>query len=70
MIRRWRHVKGNARRSRGGQTILRSTAAAILEAVKGFHRLKGHNDLPTLMATLHARHHQLGIAGESVEHVA
>jgi hypothetical protein len=41
----------------------------ILEAVKGFRRLKGHKDMPKLLAGLRARDQQLGIA-VSVEHVA
>jgi hypothetical protein len=45
------------------------TAAAILEAVKGFRRLKGHKDMPKLVAALRARDQQLGIR-ESAEHVA
>ena len=34
--------------------VLRWTAAAILEAVKGFRRLKGHKDMPKLLAGLRA----------------
>ena len=49
--------------------VLRWTAAAILEAVKGFRRLKGHKDMPRLVAALRARDQQLGI-GVSVENVA
>ena len=30
--------------------VLRWTAAAVLEAVKGFRRLKGHKDMPKLVA--------------------
>jgi transposase-like protein len=36
-------------------------AAAILEAVKGLRRLKGHRDMPQLVAALRARDRQLGI---------
>ena len=49
--------------------VLRWTAAGILDAVKGFHRLKGHKDMPKLLASLRARDQQLGIA-VSVENVA
>jgi putative transposase len=49
--------------------VLRWTAAAILEAVKGFRRLKGHADMPKLVAALRARDQQLGIS-VSVEDVA
>ncbi len=69
LISRTRHVKRNVKRWRGGQMVLRWTAAAILEAVKGFRRLKGHKDMPTLVAALRARDQQLGIA-VSVENVA
>ena len=33
----------------------------VLEAVKGFRRLKGHRDRPTLVATLRARDQRLGL---------
>lgn len=69
MISRTRHVKRNVKRWRGGQMVLRWTAAAILEAVKGFRRLKGHKDMPKLVAALRARDQQLGIR-DAVEHVA
>jgi len=45
LISRTRHVKRNVKRWRGGHMVLRWTAAAILEAVKGFRRLKGHKDV-------------------------
>jgi tetratricopeptide (TPR) repeat protein len=41
LISRTRHVKRNVKRWRGGQMMLRWVAAGILEAVKGFRRLKG-----------------------------
>jgi transposase-like protein len=69
LISRTRHVKRNVKRWRGGQMVLRWTAAAILEAVKGFRRLRGHADMPTLVAALRARDQQLGIT-VSVEDVA
>jgi transposase-like protein len=69
LISRTRHVKRNVKRWRGGHMILRWTAAAVLEAVKGFRRLKGHKDMPKLLAGLRARDQQLGIA-VSVENVA
>jgi hypothetical protein len=37
--------------------------------VKGFRRLKGHKDIPTLIAALRTRDQQLGIT-VSVEDVA
>jgi putative transposase len=69
LLSRTRHVKRNVKRWRSGQMVLRWTAAAILEAVKGFRRLKGHKDMSKLLAGLRARDQQLGIA-VSVEHVA
>lgn len=69
LISRTRHVKRNVKRWRGGQMVLRWTAAAILEAVKGFRRLKGHKDMPKLVAALRARDQQLGLE-LSAENVA
>src|SRR5213596_3601727 len=69
LISRTRHVKRNVKRWRSGQMVLRWTAAAVLEAVKGFRRLKGHKNMPKLVAVLRARDQQLGIAA-SVENVA
>src|SRR5712691_3434437 len=69
LISRTRHVKRNVKRWRGGHMVLRWTAAAILEAVKGFRRLKGHKDMPKCVAGLRALDQQLGIA-MSVENVA
>jgi hypothetical protein len=44
-------------------------AAGVLEAVKGFRRLKGHKAMPQLVAALRARDQQLGLAAK-VETVA
>ena len=35
--------------------MLRWVAAGVLEAVKGFRRLKGHADMPRLVVALRAR---------------
>jgi transposase-like protein len=61
LISRTRHVKRNVKRWRGGKMMLRWVAAGVLEAVKGFRRLKGHRDMPTLVAKLRARDQQLGM---------
>ena len=61
LISRTRHVKRNVKRWRGGTMMLRWVAAGVLEAVKGFRRLKGHCDMLTLVATLRARDQQLGL---------
>jgi len=49
--------------------VLRWVAAGVLEAVKGFRRLKGHADMPKLVAALLARDQQLGFT-VSTENVA
>ena len=41
LLSRTRHVKRNVKRWRGGQMMLRWVAAGVLEAVKGFRRVKG-----------------------------
>lgn len=69
LLSRTRHVKRNVKRWRGGQMMLRWVAAGVLEAVKGFRRLKGHADMPRLVAALRARDQRLGL-GISAENVA
>ncbi len=69
LISRTRHVKRNVKRWRGGQMMLRWVAAGVLEAVKGFRRLKGQADMPRLVPALRARDQKLGLA-VSVENVA
>jgi len=69
LISRTRHVKRNVKRWRGGQMMVRWVAAGVLEAVKGFRRLKGHADMPKLVAALRTRDQQLGLVS-SVENVA
>jgi transposase-like protein len=61
LISRTRLVKRNVTRWRGGQMMLRWVAAGVLEAVKGFRRLKGYADMPTLVSALRARDRQLGL---------
>lgn len=70
LISRTRHVKRNVKRWRGGQMVLRWVAAGVLEAVKGFRRLKGHKEMPKLVAALRARDQQLGLVGKEAEKVA
>jgi len=71
LISRTRHVKRNVKRWRGGQMMLRWVAAGILEAAKGFRRLKGYADMPALVSALRARDRQLGlVAEEEVRQVA
>jgi putative transposase len=61
LLSRTRHVKRNVKRWRGGHMMLRWVAAGVLEAAKGFRRLKGYADMPTLVAALRARDQQLGL---------
>jgi transposase-like protein len=70
LISRTRHVKRNVKRWRGGQMVLRWVAAGVLEAVKGFRRLKGYKEMPKLIAALRARDQQLGLVVNAVEKVA
>ena len=69
LLSRTRHVQRNVKRWRGGQMMLRWVAAGVLEAVTGFRRLKGHADMPTLVAALRARDQQREIA-DSVANIA
>ena len=61
LLSRTRHVKRNVKRWRGGQMMLRWVAAGVLEAVKGFRRLKGCGDMPRLVTALRARDQRLGL---------
>jgi putative transposase len=69
LISRTRHIKRNVKRWRGGQMVVRWVATGVLEAVKGFRRLKGHKAMPQLVAALRARDQELGIVA-AVENVA
>jgi transposase-like protein len=68
LMSRTRHIKHNVKRWRSGKMIVRWVAVGILEAVKGFRRLKGCADMPKLVTALRARDQQLGlvIAEENV----
>ena len=67
LLSRTRHVKRNVKRWRSGQMMLRWVAAGILEAVKGFRRVKGYADMPLLVAALRARDRQLGLGAAQDE---
>ena len=69
LLSRTRHVNRNVKRWRGGQRMLRWMAAGVLEAVKGFRRLKGCGDMPRLVTALRARDQRLRL-GVSEEKVA
>jgi hypothetical protein len=49
-----RRVCRNVKRWRNVAMALRRTAAGMMEAAKGFRRLKAHKQLPTLRAALAA----------------
>jgi len=49
-----RRICGNVKRWRDASMPLRRTAAGIIEAAKGFRRLKARKQLPTLKAALRA----------------
>jgi transposase-like protein len=71
LLSRTRHVKRNVKRWRSGQMMLRWVAAGVLEAVKGFRRVKGYADMPMLVAALRARDQKLGLSTrETAERVA
>jgi transposase-like protein len=70
LISRTRHVKRNVKRWRGGQMMLRWVAAGVIEAEKGFRRLKGYADMPQLVAALRARDQRLGLGDARKERVA
>ena len=67
LLIRTRHVKRNVKRWRSGQMMLRWVAAGVLEAVKGFRRVKGYADMPMLVAALRTRDRQLGLTAAQEE---
>ena len=69
LIGRTRNVKRHVKRWRGGQMVVRWIATRVLEAVKGFRRLKGYKAMPQLVAVLRARDQQLGLVTDA-ENVA
>jgi hypothetical protein len=55
MIEIVRRTQRNIKRWRSGEMRLRWTAAGMLEAEKQFRRIRGHRELPLLLAALHAK---------------
>ena len=49
-----RRVTRNVKRWKGGSIALRWTVSAVLETEKSFRRVKGHRDMPQLVAALEA----------------
>ena len=52
MIHTVRRTQRNVKRWRDGDMRLRWTAAGMAEAQRGFRRVKGHRDLPKLIAAI------------------
>ena len=64
-----RRVSRNVKRWRDASMALRWTAAGMMEATKGFRRLKAHDQLPTLRAALQ-RHHDKHVGLEETSRAA
>jgi transposase-like protein len=60
-----RQVCRNVKRWRDARMALRWTATAMLEATKGFRRLKAYKQLPILKLALH-RHQQALLGDQSI----
>ena len=69
LMSRTRHVKHNVKRWRDGSMAVRWVAAGVLEATKGFRRLRGMKEMPKLVAALRTRDQQLGL-GDAAQNVA
>lgn len=54
-----RNVTRRVKRWTGGSMIVRWLATGLIEAARGFRRLKGHSGMPKLVAALRARDAQL-----------
>jgi transposase-like protein len=61
-----RRVAGRVKRCRHGAMALRWVATAALEAARGFRRVRGHKDVPKLVAALRARDAELGNKNDNV----
>lgn len=61
-----RTVCGNVKRWRNARMALRWTGTAMLEAKKGFRRLKAHKQLPFLRAAL-LRHQKAVLADQAID---
>ena len=62
-----RRVTRNVKRWRDAGMALRWVAASMIEANKGFRRLKAHKQLPVLRAALQSQHDRMAI--KPVAHV-
>lgn len=63
-----RHLARRVKRWRGGSMILRWVGAAIAEAEAGFRRLKGHRDMPSLVAALRRCDEKNQASGRELDH--
>jgi transposase-like protein len=54
-----RHVSKRVKRWSGGTMVLRWVATGVFEASRGLHRLRGHQDMPALVAWLKQRDRDL-----------
>jgi hypothetical protein len=62
-----RRISRNVTRWRAGEMISRWTAAGLLHAKQGFHRIKGYRHLPLLARALRAQASQLDATVEAAE---
>jgi putative transposase len=58
------HYSRNVRRWRDGQMLLRWAGAALIEAARGFRRVRGYRDLPKLCAALERQRSAHTVAAE------
>lgn len=65
---RIRQVCRNVKQWQDASIALRWTSAAMLEAAKGFRRLKAHKQLPTLRAALLAHQDKHPISSDFEQH--
>lgn len=61
-------VVRNVKRWRGGSMALRWCVTALIEAERRFRRVKGHREMPQLVAALEAEVKKLGL--DNVQQVA
>jgi hypothetical protein len=59
-----RRICRNVKRWRDAAMALRWTGAAMIEAAKGFRRLKAHKHLPSLRAALLAHQAKFAVGGD------
>jgi putative transposase len=70
MISSARTTARKRKRWRGGEMKKRRVAAGMLEAERSFQRVKGHRNLPKLLAALRARRVGAGPAKERAQAIA